>query len=89
MSEIKSTVLRTVQLSQEGYERIVADLDATDIKNLTPLITGLMMDLALKREKAWEEVARIANVNRETEKVRISYVTKEILVMAKGADDER
>lgn len=83
-----SEVLRTLKLDDDQYSRINAILSSEEPENIGRVLAAMLRSLALEREKAWDEVYRIASVDRDTERVQISHVTKEIIVLRKSKEDE-
>jgi hypothetical protein len=81
-------VLRAYQLSQSSIERFQADLEAANTDFIGDLIATLLEKACLNRIKAWNEMARIAELNEETETLRLSFITNQILVLPKGEGDE-
>ena len=86
-----SDILRTVKLTDEQAARIYSALESDDAQFLARIVQEFLQRQALEKKKAWQEVCRIAEVNRETEDVTLSYVTNEIIVMAikEEASDEK
>ncbi len=78
-----SDVLRTVKLTDEQMDRIYSVLESDNAQFLARLMQEFLQRQALEKAKAWSEVVRIANVDRDTEDVRVSYVTNEIIVSKK------
>jgi len=81
-------VIRKYQLSQPSMERIQADIESANSDLIGDLIATLLAKACLNRAKAWNEVRRIADLNEETETLRLSFATNEILVLPKGEGDE-
>ena len=86
-----SDILRTVKLTDEQAARIYSGLESDDAQFLARIVQEFLQRQALEKKKAWQEVCRLAEVNRETEDVTLSYVTNEIIVMAikEEASDEK
>jgi hypothetical protein len=83
-----SEILRTVKLSDEQADRIYAAVESDDSAFLARIIQDFLERHALQRAKAWSEIYRIAAVDREREDVKVSHLTKEILVFKKADDKE-
>ena len=79
-----SEILRTVKLTDEQADRIYAVLECADAKFLARLMQEFMARNALEKSRAWNEVARIAQVDRDTEQCIVSYATREIIVKKKS-----
>jgi hypothetical protein len=83
-----SEILRTVKMSDEQADRIYAALESDDSAFLARIIQDFLERHALQRAKAWSEICRIAGVDREKEGVKVSHLTKEILVYKKSDEEE-
>ena len=83
-----SDILRTVKLTDEQAARIYSGLESDDAQFLASIVQEFLQRQALEKKKAWQEVCRIAEVNRETEDVTVSYVTNEIIVRARKEKEE-
>jgi len=80
-------VVRTVPLSQEAMNRVQADLEAGDVDTLAKMLAELFVILELRKVRTWQELARLAQVDPKTEYIELSFITNEILVMAKSPTD--
>lgn len=76
------TTLRTFKLDDEQYARLKSSLDATqDMKPISKLLEELLNNLALQKQKTWDEIDRIADVDPvKGERALLSHITKEIVV---------
>lgn len=83
-------VVKTVKLTDEQADRLFAVFEGDSAKYLARVLEEYSQRHSLEVSKAWREVARIAEVDLETHKVQISYVTNEIVVreLEKGDKDE-
>ena len=79
-----SDILRTVKLTDEQADRIYGVLECADAKFLARLMQEFMARNALEKSRAWSEIARIAQVDRDTEECVVSYATNEIIVKKKS-----
>ena len=79
-----SDILRTVKLTDEQADRIYAVLECAEAKFLARLMQEFMARNALEKSRAWSEVARIAQADRDTEECVVSYATNEIIVKKKS-----
>lgn len=83
----KGEVLRTIKLSDEQSDRIFAALESDDPKFLAQLIQEFLQRHTLEVRKAWTEVHRIANCDPQTETCEVSYITNEVIVRRRGANE--
>ena len=74
---------RTISLSPTACERLYADIDSGESEALASIFAATIAKLRLRRLKAWEEIARIAELDDDTECCRVSMTTCEILVYPK------
>ena len=83
-----SDIVRTVKLTDEQADRIFAVLECGEAKFLARLVQEFLVRNALEKKRAWSEVARIAQVDRDTEECVVSYATNEIIVKKKSEKQE-
>lgn len=75
-----SEILRTVKLTDEQAERIFSVLECAEATFLARVMQEFLERNALEKARAWNEVARIAQVDPLTEKCVVSYANREIIV---------
>jgi hypothetical protein len=75
---------RKIQLNPTACERLYAEIDSGEAEALASILAATIAKLRLRRLKAWEEIARIAELDDDTETCRVSMTTCEILVYEKG-----
>jgi hypothetical protein len=74
---------RKIQLNPTACERLYAEIDCAESDVLASILAATMAKLRLRKIKAWEEIARIADLDDDTEVCRVSLSTCEILVYPK------
>ena len=81
-------IVKTVKLTQEQSDRLFAALEGASARFIARLMEEYMQRHALEVNKAWREVARIAEGDLALHKFEVSYMTNEIIVRELEKDDE-
>jgi hypothetical protein len=79
---------RRIELSQPAFDRLWSAIEAEDDRAIGRMIASMLQELALKRQQAWSEVVRIAEIDEETETARLAFSDNAILVYEKDRQDE-
>ncbi len=80
--------LRKIDLRQRDAEELRAALHCEDAELIGDILAIALIKLKERKNAAWEDVMRLAAMDREKEDLRICWVSNQILVYPKGLVDE-